>query len=217
MSDTDLDATAATALHRSPFEGHVPGAQASATGHVGVRLRAETLPGVLLMATWPAATAALERALASGLSLLAKAPPGRTGQVIELAQGMLMRTGPHEFMLVCNTDAPSAADVRAFVPAEVGSVTDLGHARCRIRIAGDDCRATLSKLFALDLREAMFPAGEMRLTGHHHVPCLLHRRDADGFDIYVFSTYAHDQLTSVLDAAREFGVSLELTPTGNPA
>lgn len=216
MSDTDLDAVAATALHRSPFEGHVPGAQASATGHLGVRLRAQTLPGVLLMATWPAAIAGLERALASGLSLLAKAPPGRTGQVIELAQGMLMRTGPYEFMLVRDTDMPTAADVRMFVPAEVGSVTDLGHARCRIRIAGDGCRATLSKLFALDLREATFPVGEMRLTGHHHVPCMLHRRDADGFDIYVFSTYAHDQLTSVLDAAREFGVTLELAGAGSP-
>lgn len=210
MFDTDADAIAATALHRSPFEGHVAGAQASATGHVGVRLRAETLPGVLLMATWPAATAALERALASGLSLLAKAPPGRTGQVIELALGLLMRTGPHEFMLVNGTGAPKAADVRTHVPAEVGSVTDLGHARCRIRIEGDHCRATLAKLFALDLREAHFPVGELRLTGHHHVPCTVYRRGADRFDLYVFTTYAHDQLATVLDAAREFGVLLEL-------
>ncbi len=210
MFDPDPLALAATALHRSPFEGHVAGAQASATGHIGVSLRAETLPGVLLMATWPAATADLERALASGLELLARAPPGRTGQVIELAQGLLMRTGPHEFMLVCRSGVPTAADARNYVPADVGSVTDLGHARCRIRIEGDRCQATLSKLFALDLREAKFPVGELRLTGHHHVPCSLHRRGADRFDIYVFTTYAHDQLTTLLDAAREFGVSLEL-------
>jgi heterotetrameric sarcosine oxidase gamma subunit len=201
---------AATALHRSPFEGHVAGAQASATGHVGVRLRAETLPGVLLMASWPAAIADLERALASGLDLLAKAPPGRTGQVVELAQGLLMRTGPCEFMLVCRTGVPTAADLRSQVPAEVGAVTDLGHARCRIRIEGDRCQATLSKLFALDLREANFPVGELRLTGHHHVPCSLHRRAVDRFDMYVLSTYAFDQLATVLDAAREFGVALEL-------
>ncbi len=210
MFEPDTDSMAATSLHRSPFEGHVSGAQASATGHVGVRLRAETLPGVLLMATWAAATADLQRALASGLDLLAKAPPGRTGQVIELAQGLLMRTGPCEFMLVCRSGVPTAADLRSHVPADVGSVTDLGHARCRIRIEGDHCQATLSKLFALDLREAKFPVGELRLTGHHHVPCTVHRRGADRFDIYVFTTYAHDQLATVLDAAREFGVSLEL-------
>lgn len=210
MFETDVDAMAATSLHRSPFEGHVAGAQASATGHIGVRLRAETLAGVLLMATWPAATADLERALASGLSLLAKAPPGRTGQVIELALGLLMRTGPHEFMLVSESGTPTAIDLRLHVPAAVGSVTDLGHARCRIRITGDQCRATLAKLFALDLREANFPVGELRLTGHHHVPCSLHRRGDDQFDIYVFTTYAHDQLATILDAAREFGVALAL-------
>ncbi len=210
MFDTDVDAIAETALFRSPFEGHLAGAQASASGHVGVRLRAETLPGVLQIATWPTATADLERALASGLDLLAKAPPGRTGQVIELVQGLLMRTGPHEFMLVRASGVPTAAQLRTYVPAEVGSVTDLGHARCRIRIEGDHCRATLSKLFALDLREASFPVGELRLTGHHHVPCSLHRRAADRFELYVFTTYAHDQLATVLDAAREFGVSLEL-------
>ena len=168
------------------------------------------------MATWPAATAELERALASGLSLLAKAPPGRTGQVIELAQGLLMRTGPHEFMLVSRSGVPTAAEVRTHIPAEVGSVTDLGHARCRIRIDGDHCQATLAKLFALDLREARFPVGELRLTGHHHVPCTVHRRGTDRFDLYVFTTYAHDQLATVMDAAREFGVSLDLR-TGSRA
>ena len=74
----------------------------------------------------------------------------------------------------------------------------------------DSCQASLSKLFALDLREAHFPVGELRLTGHHHVPCTLHRRGSDRFDLYVLSTYAHDQLATVLDAAREFGASLEL-------
>ena len=210
MFETDADAMAATALFRSPFEGHVAGTQASATGHIGVRLRAETLPGVLLMATWPAAIPDLERALASGLDLLAKAPPARTGQVIELAQGLLMRTGPYEFMLVSRSGATTAADLRTHVPADVGSVTDLGHARCRIRIEGDHGQATLAKLFALDLREARFPVGELRLTDHHHVPCMVHRRGTDRFDLYVFTTYAHDQLVRVLDAAQEFGVSLEL-------
>jgi sarcosine oxidase gamma subunit len=51
----------------------------------------------------------------------------------------------------------------------------------------------------------------VRLTGHHHVPCLLHRLGEQAFDLYVFTTYAHDQLAVVLDAALEFGVSLKST------
>jgi sarcosine oxidase gamma subunit len=41
------------------------------------------------------------------------------------------------------------------------------------------------------------------------VPSLLHRLASDAFDLYVFSTYAHDQLGTVLDAAREYGVALD--------
>ena len=110
------------------------------------------------------------------------------------------------------TPGPSRLlELRQHVPADIGSVTDLGHARCRIRIEGPRCRDTLSKLFAIDLRDAAWPVGELRLTGHHHVPSLLHRLGAQSFDVYVFSTYAFDQLATVLDAAREYGVSLKRT------
>ena len=47
------------------------------------------------------------------------------------------------------------------------------------------------------------------MSGHHHLPCSLHRRGETEFDLYVFTTYAHDQLGSLLDAALEYGVNLE--------
>ena len=64
--------------------------------------------------------------------------------------------------------------------------------------------------FALDLHEAAWPVGELRLSGHHHVPCTVLRLGVDRFDLLVFSTYAFDQLATVLDAAQEYGVALEL-------
>jgi sarcosine oxidase gamma subunit len=39
------------------------------------------------------------------------------------------------------------------------------------------------------------------------VPALLHRTGVDGFDIYVFTTYALDQLHALEDAALEYGVA----------
>ena len=211
MSEASTESVPPSAPHRSPFEGHVVGAQASAVGRIGVRLHAHTLPGVLLIATWPAAIAALEQALC-GVLALSGPLPARTGQVAELPQALLMRTGPQEFMLLAATGEPVVAALRAHVLADVGAVTDLGHARCRIRISGDACLDTLAKLFALDFRTAAFAVGEMRLTGHHHVPCLLHRRGETQFDMLVFTTYANDQLATLLDAAREYGVALELGP-----
>jgi methylglutamate dehydrogenase subunit D len=209
VSEALTESMAALAGHRSPFEGHVEGGQASASGQIGVRLHAHTLQGVVQIATWPSAIAALEQAL-TGVLALAGPLPARTGQVAELTQATLMRTGPQEFLLVTATGDPIVGALRAHVPADVGSVTDLGHARCRIRISGEACLQVLAKLFALDFRETVFPVGELRLTGHHHVPCSVHRRALDRFDIYVFTTYAHDQLATILDAAREYGVALQL-------
>ena len=241
-------APVAIAMQRSPFEGHAAQTQPSRAGGVGVHLQAHTLAGVLLIATWPAAIAALEQALAQALGLAAV--PLRTGRTMPLgavpfgggASGamlarhgqagakavigavtgavagagrapggnVLMRSGPFEFLLVCDGAAPTVDALRTHVRSDIGSVTDIGHARCRIRISGDQCQAVLAKLFALDQRPAAFPHGELRLSGHHHVPCLLHRLEPDAFDLYVFTTYAHDQLGTLLEAAREYGVALAL-------
>ena len=87
---------------------------------------------------------------------------------------------------------------------------DLSHARCRVHIEGPQAVATLSKLFALDFRDATFAVGQLKLSGHHHVPCSLHRLGADSFDLYLLSTYAHGQLESLQDAALEYGVALRI-------
>ena len=196
------------ARHRSPFEGHAPGDRPARDGRIGVRLSAGTVASVTLVATWPGGSHALGHALGSALGL---AVPARTGDVVPVDRGILVRSGPEEFMLLSERTSDMVKHLRQSITAEVGSVTDLSHARCRIHITGDKCRATLSKLFALDLREAQFPITQLRLTGHHHVACMLHRRGVDAFDIYVFSTYAHDQLSTLIDAALEYGVSLTLS------
>lgn len=194
--------------HRSPFEGHKAGEQLSASRQIGVTLSADTLPGLVLVTTWPAGIGALRQALAGALG---KAAPARPGLVVSVDAGALICTGPEEFLLLTTAGAGGLLlELRGHIPADVGSVTDLGHARCRIHIKGPHCRDALSKLFALDLREAAWPVGELRQTGHHHVPCTLHRTGTDRFDLLVFSTYAFDQLATLLDAAREYGTSLTL-------
>jgi len=198
-------------FHRSPFEGHKSGARPTRDGQVGVRLRAGTLPGLLQVSTWPAGVTLLRAALATALGLAEV--PQRCGQMLATMAGSLLCTGPEEYQLLVDSPGLSrASELRQHIAADVGSVIDLGHARCRIRIDGACCRDMLGKLFALDLREAAWPIGELRLTGHHHVPCLAMRHAVDGFELLVFSTYAFDQLATLMDAALEFGVALELEP-----
>ena len=204
-SVTVSEATQPKLVPRSPFDGHPAGDHPNAAGQIGVRLRAGILSGVIQISTWIHGLAGLEQALAAWLGIQ---PPGPTGQAIHTAQGLLMRTGPEEWLLVAEQAGDLTAQLRRQVGADVGSVTDLGHARCRIRIEGGRCRDSLSKLYAIDLREPAFPVGQGRLTGHHHVPALLHRTGVDEFDIYVFTTYALDQLQALEDAALEYGVAV---------
>lgn len=192
-----------TAL-RGPFEAEPAQSLPARDGRIHVHLSAECLKRVTLLGTWPSGLQvwldAVGVALGSPL-------PDRTGRVQDGSRGLLMRTGPEEFLLIGNHPDDPVPALRQLIPADVGSVTDLSHARCRLHIQGSGTLETLSKLFALDFRLAAFPLGEIRLTGHHHLPWLLHRTDEQAFHAYVYTSYAHDQLHTLLDAAREYGVS----------
>lgn len=198
----------------SPFHPRSAGHQATASGAIGVHLKAHTLASLTRISTWHSGLDALESTLARALACT---PPPHTGQVVPTLLGQLMRSGPLEFLLVGNTGStgPFGSDklpqfLRESITPELGAVTDWSHARCRIRMEGANCQHTLRKLFALDLREVTFPIGDMRLTGTHHVPSLLHRLTLDCLDWYVPTSYAQDQLDTLQDAAREFGVATTL-------
>ena len=208
---TNAGAPRAPVQHRSPFVGHAPGERPTRSGQIGVRLSAGTISSVTQVATWHNGIDVLAAALGTAMKC---AVPARTGDTVHLDAALLVRSGPEEFMLISQQSVDMAGRLREHIEADIGSVTDLSHARCHIRIEGDQCCNTLSKLFALDFREPQFPLDQVRLTGHHHVACMLHRRELDCFDIYVLSTYAFDQLSTLLDAALEYGVSLAVFPSG---
>jgi methylglutamate dehydrogenase subunit D len=197
-----------SSLHRSPFTGHPLDDRPTRAGDIGVTVTANMLASVTQVSTWHTGLSALCEVLGAALG---QALPAQTGDTVRSADRLVMRTGPEEFLIISNEAADMTTLLRQSIAANVGSVTNLSHARCRIHLEGPKCVDTLSKLFPVDLRDHAFAQGQIRLTGHHHVPSLLHRLGAQSFDVYVFSTYAFDQLATVLDAAREYGVTLKST------
>jgi len=188
------------------MQGHTTGSRPNALGATAVELSGHICNSVALISTWIGGANALEAALGSALGAEVPKPSGCTQQT---PRGLLMRSGPHEFLLFGRVfESGLVPALRERVSAEIGSIVDLSHARCCIRVEGAQSRAALNKLFALNLHELEFPVGEIRLTGHHHVPSILHRLGLDSFDVYVLSTYAHDQLAALLDAALEYGLVL---------
>lgn len=196
---------------QSPFAEHLAHEHPTRDGQVQVRLHAHTLANVALISTWPSGTGALCAALTQALGATDMFPlPGATGQTAPCPLGLLMRSGPHEFMLIGDAATDPLGGLRRHIGPDIGAVLDLSHARVRVHVQGPKTVATLGKLFALDFRDAAFPVGALQLSGHHHVPCSLHRVGQDHFDLYMLSTYAHGQLESLHDAALEYGVALTL-------
>lgn len=175
-------------------------------GLVQVDITAHKLDSVTLISTWAGGLDGLTQAVQQAAGC---APPARTGETAACTQGLLIRSGPLEFMLIgAQADPDRMAFWRSRVPAQIGSVLDLSHARVRVRVQGEKALDALSKLYALDFRPAAFPVGQVKLTGHHHIPCTLHRLAEKDFDLYFLSTYAHGQIAALADAALEYGVSV---------
>ena len=193
----------------SPFAGHLPANRPTSTGQTGAQLTVGTLHSVIQLATWPTGVQAWESVLAHALGQPA---PQKTGDIQATKLGLALRVGPEELLLISDdaTQPPSAETVnklRESVRPDIGSVLELSHARCRIRIEGERCVDALSKLFALDFREQAFAIGKLKLSSHHHVPCPLHRTGTATFDAYVFTTYAREILETTADAALEYGLT----------
>ncbi len=182
--------------------------QPTRSGQLQVHLRVQKLSNLTQISTWSSNIGALSSALHRALDC---APPLHTGQLVSCALGTLMRSGPYEFLLVGDTGQPASDRVsllRQHVSADTGAVLDLSHARVRVSVHGDKAVEALSKLYAIDFRPAAFASDSVALTGHHHIPCLLHRLDAQHFHAYYFTTYARGQIDALADAAREFGVDV---------
>ena len=211
MSDTPTSTLATASAFSGPFSGHAAHQHPTRDGLVQVHLHGERLASVTLISTWMGGTQALCAALAKALAATDLFPlPAATGDTAQCPLGLLLRTGPHEFMLIGIGAQDVLGALRAHITPDIGAVLDLSHTRCRVHIEGAQAVATLGKLFALDFRESAFAVGRFKLTGHHHVPCSLHRLAKDSFDLYLLSTYANGQLESLVDAALEYGVALSL-------
>lgn len=201
-------------LMRSPFEGHEKGDFKGAQCQINVHLAASFVPSLTLLSTWNGAGDVLEQKLSSVVGIEAPAKTGAVSYLANPAQpSVIMRVGPEEFWILEAKSGDQSPHWRAHIPADIGSVTDLSHARCVIRVkslvAGFNVSTMLNKLYALDFRLEHFPVGQVKHTGHHHVPVLMHRLAENEFDIYAMTTYAYETLHQLFDASLEFGVKAE--------
>ncbi len=178
-----------------------PGTHGKVLGGPGVVLE-ETRPGSIVQVS---AFSGEEKALmtvvaeATGLSL-----PDGAGAGVVTGGKMLFGFAPGRFLVVDQNDGVGA-NIKAAVPAHVGTVTDLSHGRTALRVSGPKAEWVMAKFFAIDFTLAAFPQGAGRSTSHHDIFVQIQRTGPDAFDIYLFRSFARAFWTSICHASEEVG------------
>jgi sarcosine oxidase subunit gamma len=182
-----------------------PGAHGKVLGGPGVTLE-ETAPGSIVEA---AAFLGEEKALMEAVRQMTGLvlPDGAGAGVFDDGKAAF-GFAPGRFLLA-DPDEGLAARLKPAVPVAVGSVVDLSHGRTAIRVAGAKAEWVLAKLFAIDFSQPAFPEGAGRATMHHDVFAQIQRIGADGFDLYVFRSFARSFWTALCQAAEEVGCEVK--------
>jgi heterotetrameric sarcosine oxidase gamma subunit len=98
--------------------------------------------------------------------------------------------GPARYHIVGAVGAIEPAALRRLIPPNLGAVVTLGDGRCIFRISGPGAAAFLAKGITLDLDASEFPVGRVAGTLCHRIPVVLHRCEANTFDLHVYRGFA---------------------------
>lgn len=190
----------------SPLQGHTdPRVAAAGQGEAGVVLSERPIVSLVQVAAWPDSLEQVEDTLAS---LTHCAPPQRPSGSSSREATTIMAIGPGRFLI--ESGDPALPDkLGAVVGVDLGAVTDLGHARCCIRVTGPKAAWVLAKGFALDLDIETFPPLEVAQSVIHEVGVLVRRVSADSFDLYVFRGFALSFWDWLTEAAAETGYRVD--------
>ena len=135
-------------------------------------------------------------------------PPPEPNRSIIVGSSQICWIGPHRWWII-ETEVGAGVEAIAKRLGDGAAVTDQGHGRTCIRLAGPRARDLLSKGCTLDFHPSRFSAGHCAQTNLGHVNALINcLDDAPVFDLFVMRSYAVSFWQWLTDAANEFGYSV---------
>ncbi|MGF1628075.1 MAG: sarcosine oxidase subunit gamma [Kiloniellaceae bacterium] len=191
-------------LQVSPLRGHNE-ARVAARGEPGIVLAERKLVSLVQVAAWPDT---VEQVTDTVASVVRCAPPQLPAGSSGDAEGALLAIAPGR-LLVESRDPQLAARLAEQIGPALGAVTDLGHARIAIRVAGPRAAWVLAKGLALDLHPSAFPPMKVAQCAIHEVGIILRRLSADSFDLYVYRGFALSFWDWLTEAAAETGYRVD--------
>jgi methylglutamate dehydrogenase subunit D len=132
-------------------------------------------------------------------------------RAVSQGQRSIFRVTPERLWVA----GPSDDDLlRTFDGTALGDdavVTEIGHSRTVVRVAGTGARTLLNRGLPVDLDTAVFPVDAFAQSVIHHIPVLVHRVDRDGdgdFEVYVTRDYAVSFWEWLTEAAQSLGCQI---------
>jgi sarcosine oxidase subunit gamma len=189
----------------SPLRGHNEARVAALQGEPGIVLTERKLVSLVQVAAWPDTA---EQVTDTVASVVRCAPPQLPAGSSGDAEGALLAIAPGR-LLVESRDPQLAARLAEQIGPELGAVTDLGHTRIAIRVAGPRAAWVLAKGLALDLHPGAFPPMKVAQSAIHEVGVILRRLSPDSFDLYVYRGFALSFWDWLTEAAAETGYRVD--------
>jgi heterotetrameric sarcosine oxidase gamma subunit len=123
----------------------------------------------------------------------------------------ILDAGPERWLVVEPETRDLEALLRAAVAGTSAAVTDLGHGRTTLRIAGKRSRDLLAKGSAIDFHARAFPVGACAQGLLGHVGALFHALDdRPSFDLQIARSYAQTVWEWLTESAAEYGYRVEM-------
>lgn len=132
-------------------------------------------------------------------------------RAVSQGQRSIFRVAPERLWVAGPSDDDLLHRFGGAAPGEDAVVTEIGHSRTVVRVAGTGARTLLNRGLPVDLDAAVFPVEAFAQSVIHHIPVLVHRVDLDGdgdFDVYVARDYALSFWEWLTEAAQSLGCQI---------
>ena len=195
--------------HHALDGAYTPGTYGASPEAPGVRLSRRRALSIVQVAAFADSGEAVCR-VAGELTGLAPDPTPNRGTTKDDRSWLWI--APERWLLVAPADGTLASDLAAAIPADLGSVVDLSHARIALRLEGPDARTVLAKGCSLDFHPSVFGPGACAQSTLFHVATLIHCRGADSFELFAARGFGRSLWEMLVDAALEYGCEVPAEP-----